>query len=206
MQCIIHAANEAVDVCRVCGKPICAVCGTDSQDRFICERCERREPPEPGPARTAAAPSPPIAPRRHRSPVVAALLSFLPGLGQAYNGDYLKALVFFSCLTLLLSAADRAPTLRGFAVLLLLWQIYEAYHRARELRRPPDPAAEPGPAGATSPLLDWLLVAFGLVLFAINLTLGRFPVRLDLILPALVILAGIALLVSYFRTGEEARP
>jgi TM2 domain-containing membrane protein YozV len=80
-------------VATVDAKAFCARCGERS-DQCACERsndvlAELREQ-----ARRAAKAV--EAPPGRRSPTAAALLSLvLPGLGQLYNGDVLKAVVFF---------------------------------------------------------------------------------------------------------------
>jgi TM2 domain-containing membrane protein YozV len=215
MQCVIHGAEEAVDACRGCGKPICAGCGDESGGAFICARCrtaragqEERTPTPGAPGATAAtegappqpAPAPPPL-AGQRSPALAALLSFCPGLGQLYNGEPLKALAFLSVFALLVLASVRLGPIGVFAAFFWFYQVFEAFHTALRRSRPRGPE----PLGEGTAWTAWGLVALGLVAFAENLTGAVLP-RLRYVLPALVILAGLRLLVSYFQTGEEARP
>jgi hypothetical protein len=208
MECVIHAQAEAVDACRSCGKPICATCGDDSRGSYVCARCcATPAETEGGPGTSgspAGLPGAPAPSRPARSPLLAALLSLaLPGLGQLYGGDALRALTFFSLGALLVYAAVESPALWLFAGLYWLYPAVDAYQalRARDPRSGgPAPSTATGRGGAAS---AWGLIALGLIFLAQNLTGAIFP-RLRILLPALVILAGLYLLLSYFRTREDS--
>lgn len=81
-------------------------------------------PPIPGPAPMAAL---------HKKPLLAALLSFFPGLGQIYDGLYLRGLVLFlifgSLITLL--AAEVAIPLFAIGVgFTVCFSVLDAYRQA----------------------------------------------------------------------------
>jgi hypothetical protein len=192
MQCTIHPAEEGVDACRVCGKPICAGCGEESHGTYVCARC-RPAPTatgEPAAADTESA---------ERNPALAALLSFLPGLGQAYNREPRKAVAFPALMALLVHASTQAPEMAIFAGFLWFYQIFDAFYSARPV--PPSPVA----TGPRPPPNAWLLIAAGALLLGVNL-FGWLHRGLALLLPVLVILAGLYLLASYFRHPETTGP
>jgi hypothetical protein len=190
MNCAQHPEQEAVDACRDCGKPICAGCVAPSRGRFTSPQHT------PAPAAPAAA-----EPGRRRSPALAALLSFLPGLGQAYNGEYRKGIALLSLLVLLGRAAEASPRLGIFVSFLWFYQVFEAYYTAAHPER--SRAGGGGSSGRTR-LLSWLLIGGGMLLLAENLSGAILP-QARYILPTLVITLGIALIASFFRGGQEAR-
>ncbi len=92
------------------------------------------EPAYPPAARTAAQPT--IQPPQHaRSPILAALFSLFPGLGNVYNGLYLRGVTFFLiCFGLigLASGTDEPEVvLLVFSVIFVwLFNIFDAYRQA----------------------------------------------------------------------------
>jgi hypothetical protein len=94
MNCAYHNQNVAVVNCNGCGRPLCPACDHRVKGFPFCQDCIvlgvdfLRQHNQ--------ASHVPLA-RKKTSPVIAVLLSLLcPGLGAAYNGQMLKALVFFS--------------------------------------------------------------------------------------------------------------
>jgi len=94
MNCSYHSQNVAVVQCNACGKPLCPACDHRIKGFPYCQDCivqgvdllRQRSHTDYVPFI-----------RRKTSPVVATLLSFiLPGLGAAYNGQTVKALVYFA--------------------------------------------------------------------------------------------------------------
>lgn len=43
MKCFIHTSQEAISVCKKCGKAMCADCSSYSQHSGICPECRREE-------------------------------------------------------------------------------------------------------------------------------------------------------------------
>ncbi len=98
---------------------------------------ERPEAPPPisaAPSRHSAPtrdPSPPQA----RTPFLAALFSFFPGLGNVYNGLYLRGITFFFIIVGLIALTDGAEppegVILGFAIAFTwLFNIFDAYRQA----------------------------------------------------------------------------
>ncbi len=88
--------------------------------------------PEPPPAFAApAAAAPPFMVRKN--PNLAALLSLFPGIGNVYNGLYLRGLTFFVVIASLIGIANQGPghELFGFAVAFFwLFNVIDAYRQA----------------------------------------------------------------------------
>jgi hypothetical protein len=93
MYCSYHSKNPAVVQCNQCGRPLCAACDHRIRGFPFCQDCivsgvEMLRQQGQSPATHTA--------RRRNSPFVATLLSFVPGLGAAYNGQTSKAIVHFA--------------------------------------------------------------------------------------------------------------
>jgi len=80
--CHIHNKRLAVDKCSKCEVPLCADCATTFRGHVLCHACspEGRKPPKGKPS-------------YYRNPVLAAILSIIPGFGQFYNGQLLKGII-----------------------------------------------------------------------------------------------------------------
>ncbi len=94
MNCAYHIHNGAVVQCNGCGKPLCPACDHRIKGFPYCQDCIvmgvdlLRQQSSSGYAPFI---------RKRTSPFVATLLSFIcPGLGAAYNGQTIKALVYFA--------------------------------------------------------------------------------------------------------------
>lgn len=92
MYCSYHPKNPAVVQCNQCARWLCPACDHRIRGFPFCQDCivagvellrNQRQPD----AHIA---------RRKISPFVATLLSFVPGLGAAYNGQTAKAIVHFA--------------------------------------------------------------------------------------------------------------
>ncbi|MCU1266369.1 MAG: hypothetical protein JWM21_2687 [Acidobacteria bacterium] len=93
MYCSYHSKNPAVVQCNQCARPLCAACDHRIRGFPFCQDCIvagvemlRQQAQSPAPHEM----------RRRNSPFVATLLSFVPGLGAAYNGQTSKAIVHFA--------------------------------------------------------------------------------------------------------------
>ncbi len=94
MNCTYHSQNAAVVSCNGCGRPLCPACDHRIKGFPYCQDCIvqgvdllRQQ---------SRANHVPFVQKR-TSPVIAALLSMIcPGLGAAYNGQTVKALVHFA--------------------------------------------------------------------------------------------------------------
>src|SRR5215510_6401687 len=84
------------------------------------------EPPAPAPT-PAAAP----APIGQKNPGLAALLSFFPGMGNVYNGLYMRGVTFFLIILSLIGIANRGHDLFGFAIAFFwIFNVIDAYRQA----------------------------------------------------------------------------
>ncbi len=135
MDCVNHTGVAAIAYCQSCGKALCANCTrTAPGGQVLCEPCwtgwhSFQQPfvaPHPGTP----------------SPVVAAVLGLIPGVGAMYNGQFIKGLIHVVIFAVLVSAAHVSGI---FGLLIAGWvfyQVFEAYHTAlarREGRPLPDP-------------------------------------------------------------------
>ena len=91
--CSYHAKNPAVVQCNQCARPLCPACDHRIRGFPFCQDCivvgvELLQQQSQSPASRVIT--------RRSSPFVATLLSFVPGLGAAYNGQTSKAIVHFA--------------------------------------------------------------------------------------------------------------
>src|ERR1051325_3523479 len=94
MNCAYHSQNAATVSCNGCGRPLCPACDHRIKGFPYCQDCIvtgvdllRQQYRNGGRTQT----------KSRTSPVVATLLSMIcPGLGAAYNGQMVKALVYFA--------------------------------------------------------------------------------------------------------------
>ncbi len=94
MNCAYHSQNAAVVSCNGCSRPLCPACDHRIKGFPYCQDCIvigvdllRQQ------SRTNHVPFV----RKRTSPFIAAFLSMIcPGLGAAYNGQTVKALVYFA--------------------------------------------------------------------------------------------------------------
>lgn len=92
MNCSYHVHNGAVVQCNACGKPLCPACDHRIKGFPYCQDCivmgvdllRQQNSSNYGPFLN-----------KSTSPLIALLLSVIPGLGAAYNGQTVKALVYF---------------------------------------------------------------------------------------------------------------
>jgi TM2 domain-containing membrane protein YozV len=165
-----------------------------------------RETPETPPA----LPSPPAEPtpvepkRTRRQPIVAVLLSVFPGLGQVYNGQIVKALVFFCAWAGSIWLTADGEWLFGLAIpFVYLFNLVDAY-RSAALSGPLPLQPE---AQTESPAWGVGLIAIGLLFLLNNLGWLRLA-ALRRYWPLLLIAAGVAFLWSALRrrSGESDVP
>jgi len=84
MKCAVHPEVDATGFCRNCGKALCASCTRDVKGALYCEDCL---------AAALAGNAAAQVPQPGVSPVTAAILGIVPGLGAVYNGEYTKAVI-----------------------------------------------------------------------------------------------------------------
>ncbi|MDX2034771.1 MAG: hypothetical protein SF339_29120 [Blastocatellia bacterium] len=137
MKCSYHPSNLASARCQACERPLCPACDHRIKGFPYCQDCivagieaVRRQ---------AGAGQRATTPRLEKSPLVALLLGFVPGLGAAYNGQNIKALIHFTVAIGLWTLSDIfGDPLQTMFLLstatFYFFSIYDAYstaHRAR---------------------------------------------------------------------------
>ncbi len=150
MNCANHPEMTASAFCRTCGKALCPTCVRDVRGVIYCEECLAARltdtvPPRPAPGFVApvagAVPMPIV--RRGSNPGLAATLSIVPGVGQMYNEQYAKGLVFVLVFAALIQLTVSVSGLIGILIGgFYFFQVIDAYNtaRARQLGQPlPDP-------------------------------------------------------------------
>jgi len=128
--CAAHPNAEAIARCVHCGLHLCGGCRTLDGVRNFCSSCRagfRRATPV---AFAAAVEVPPLssAPVTPRSPWLAAFLSLVPGLGQAYAGRVARGALVFGAAIGLRHAPWLSPLLGGF---LYVFNLYDAWRLAQ---------------------------------------------------------------------------
>ena len=93
MYCGYHAKNPAVVQCNQCARWLCPACDHRVRGFPFCQDCIVAGVEL---LRHHSSSHPTNILRRKSSPFVATLLSFVPGLGAAYNGQTSKAIVHFA--------------------------------------------------------------------------------------------------------------
>lgn len=95
MNCSYHIQNVATVQCNGCGKPLCAACDHRVKGFPYCQDCIVQGVDMLRNQSNSKNYTPFV--KKRTSPFVAAFLSMLcPGLGAAYNGQTVKALVYFA--------------------------------------------------------------------------------------------------------------
>lgn len=207
MNCAYHVQNSAVVQCNGCGKPLCPACDHRIKGFPYCQDCIvqgvdllRQQ------NRTSYAPFI----KKRTSPFIAALLSaIIPGLGAAYNGQTVKALVYFGiCVGLL-----QMSLMTGIALFFLgsagMWAfaLLDAWRTAQMIR-----------SGLTPDIAEDIFVRrfsgnpklWGIVLTVLGaafLLQRVFELRglMRVLLPLMLIGLGIYILRGYvFKPKEEA--
>lgn len=212
MNCAYHNQNVAVVQCNGCGKPLCPACDHRVKGFPFCQDCIvlgvdllRQH------NRTNSVPFV----KNQTSPFIAVLLSFFcPGLGAAYNGQTVKALVHFGVFIGLFQLAVLTGGLLVFVLGFIgMWAfaMLDAYRTARMIR-----------SGLTPDVADDILVKrfsgnpklWGIILAALGvmfLLQSVFDLSglIRALLPAMLIGLGIYILRGYIfkpRADEEISP
>ncbi len=215
MTCVYHTRNPATVQCSRCARALCPACDHRIRGFPYCQDCIvtgvellQQQPTH------AAASAGAVAVQRKTSPLVAALLSIVPGLGAAYNGQTSKAIMHF---TIFASFFQMATVTDGVAFFILgalgMWfySIIDAYRTAQLMRAGLASGAEydaitrrlygnPLAWGATLVLLG--------IIFLLHTMFGiRLPVRE--FLPIALVLIGIYMIFERTqrrRTNDATMP
>lgn len=206
MNCAYHTQNIAVVQCNSCGRPLCPTCDHRIKGFPYCQDCIvhgvdllRQN------SRTNYVPFV----KKRTSPFFATLLSFIcPGLGAAYNGQTVKALVYFGVFVGLFQMA----VLTGYALFFFgfigmwLFSALDAWRTAQMIRSglTPDVAEDIFVKRFSGNPKLWGIILS--VLGSLFLLQNFFNMRglMRALLPALLIGLGIYILRGYiFKPKEE---
>lgn len=128
MKCYYHKSKEANYSCKLCSRPLCKECIEEIKGQYFCKDCvqkfvngkiEKKIEEEK---------------RAYKSPGGAALLSIVPGLGQIYNGQIVKAIgiiFLFVSLIILIDIYSSGPLFPLLLAAVCLGGIVDAYRTAK---------------------------------------------------------------------------
>jgi hypothetical protein len=157
--CASHPQADAIARCTRCGVHLCASCRTLDGLRNICGGCRdslRAVAAAAGPVAIAVDTT--AAPRCERSAWLAATLSLIPGLGQAYAGRVLRGGALFAAAMALRDAPFMTPLLGSY---LYAFVLFDAF-RCAESRTA-------GAAATRGRLDDGFVLAAGLAVIVVTL-------------------------------------
>jgi TM2 domain-containing membrane protein YozV len=135
MNCVNHPETPAVNYCQNCGKALCPECTRSISGMVFCEPCLAARlgvPPQAG-AGAAAVPAYPAV-GRAPSPVLAAILGLIPGVGAMYNGQFLKGIVHVIVFIALVSVTDHFGLFGLLVAAWVFYQVFDAYQTAHAMQ------------------------------------------------------------------------
>lgn len=187
MNCALHPDREATAYCRSCGR---ALCPEDQRDIYGVIYCQNCLAPATAPVTVPGSPRPGLA----------LLLSFIPGVGAIYNGQYLKAFVQVVIFGFLIAVSSNSNSflapLAGIAVAAFyFYMVIDSYHTAKRLESglPAPDVLNLGADQINAPIAAVILIVIG-VLFLLR-SLGFFFYDFSRFLwPVLLIAVGVYLL------------
>jgi Domain of unknown function (DUF5668)/B-box zinc finger len=119
MKCAVHPEVDATGYCRNCGKALCPACSREVRGMIYCETCLADMVTQP---RAAAV-------EGGRSPALATILGFVPGLGAVYNGQFMKAIVHVLVFASLVAieSGDHPDSIHAFVgIMIAAFVVYMA--------------------------------------------------------------------------------
>lgn len=203
MKCTYHPNNLASARCGSCDRSLCAACDHRIKGYPYCQDCIvagidllRQN-----------ANGQPQQPREGKSPAAALLLGLIPGLGAAYNGQPVKALVHFVVTAGFWTLADvfhssLEVTCALASLAFYIYSLYDAFRSAQRQRSGADLHEEDEQLRqflrARTNLWGGLLIGIG----ALTMLHVFFPSQTHRFWPLLLVAAGLYLL-SEFRRGKQ---
>ena len=196
MNCANHEQTSAIGVCATCGRALCADCAIRWEGKLRCKNCLESQTGAKAPADSL-----------RKSPTLAALLSILPGLGQAYVGYYLAGFVNVMVVGLLITVLNAMehvpdgpqPFLGLFLSFFWIFNVLDASRRAKLYNRSlAGGGAERLPTD--SPLVGGIILLIMGVLLTVAITFGVKLAFLQTIWPLGLVIGAGFLLAKYFRT------
>ena len=144
-------------------------------------------------------------PSAPKSPGLAAVLAFIPGVGAIYNGQIFKALIYILIFGGLIQMQDKSGV-QPFAAFLLIgfyiYMIFEAYHTAKKINKRAiygevEEEIEEFEESKGSIFWGSFLVFLGIVFLLGNYDIISYSKLFDF-WPVLIIIIGIKLVLEYF--------
>ena len=213
MNCAYHSKNPAVVECTHCARALCTACDHRIRGFPYCQDCIV-EGVKLLQEQTQSNVLPNL--RRNNSPIVALLLSFVPGLGAAYNGQTSKAIVHFAIFASFFQLALVTQSVEFGLPLYIagffgvwLFSAVDAYRTAQLLRAGLAPDTEQDVIARRlygSPLAWGVTLMVLGTIFLVHSFIGiRLPIRQ--VLPGLLLLLGAYMLGDYllrYRKNDRA--
>jgi hypothetical protein len=149
MDCVNHPGTNAEAYCQNCGKPMCATCvRRGPSGEVMCDPCwttwQNARAPYP-------APGAPIGMGRCPSPVLAALLGFIPGVGAMFNGQFAKGFLHVIIFAVLVSMSH---IFDAFGIVVAAWVFYQVFDAFQTAKAKCEGQPLPDPLGMNE-LLSW---------------------------------------------------
>lgn len=209
MNCAYHPVNAVNVRCNSCGRGLCPSCDHRIKGWPYCQDCivagieMLRRGSQPGQYHS---------PTGSKSPGIATLLGLIPGLGAAYNGQNIKALVHFAVTVGLWELADifNAALLGLSGAAFYLYSIYDARQSAKRIRAGEDLSREDEKLKQAlrenTHIWGSILLGIGALAILNNFLRHVFFFRFSGLLPSLLILGGAFLVWHYFRRPDDEAP
>lgn len=201
LYCTYHPKNPGVVQCNQCARRLCSACDHRIRGFPFCQDCivagveMLRHESEANGAKV---------PYRNSSPFVATLLSFVPGLGAAYNGQTAKAIVHFAIFASFFQMAVLTQGLQFFVLGVLgtwLFAAVDACRTAQLIRAGLSPETEEDVIARRlygNPLAWGITLMVIGTLFLLHTLLNvQLPVRR--LLPIALVALGAYMLFDYLR-------
>lgn len=176
--------SETRGFCRNCGTPLTAETMRDVAGTLYCEPCLARLVSQPAQPQVVAGAG---------SPVLAAMMGLVPGLGAVYNGEYAKALIHFLIFVGLVTTADHGgpQPLTGLLIAgLFVYMSVEAYLTAKAKMYGKKPTSPLGGWESKAPIGPILLIGFGVLLLLDKFQVLNLDRLSEYFLPILLIVGG----------------
>lgn len=206
MYCSYHTKNPAVVQCNQCARWLCPACDHRVKGFPFCQDCIvagvelLRHHSHAHPSHIL---------RRKSSPFVATLLSFVPGLGAAYNGQTSKAIVHFAIFASFFQMAVMTQGMHFFVLGVLgtwLFAAVDACRTAQLMKSGLSPDAEEDVIARRlygNPFAWGITLIILGTLFLLHTLLGvQLPIKE--LLPVALVALGAYMLFDYLRRGKSS--
>jgi len=149
-------APQPKGYCRNCGTPLTEETARDVRGILYCEPCLAAMVAQPQAA-------------EKKSPGLAALLGFVPGLGAVYNGEFMKALIYVLTFAAFIGALnsnleDPAEPILGIMLsAFIVFMAIDAYRSAKAINEGQAPPIHIGRVMSDKPIGPLILIGLGVL-------------------------------------------